>query len=59
MVALPTPYAVLQTFLEPDAVKMVEPVYTTAMLAEVERICRAIPPQDLAIQWDLCFEMLI
>jgi hypothetical protein len=38
MVALPTPYAVLQTFLEPDAVKMVEPAYTAAMINEVERI---------------------
>ena len=59
MVALPTPYAVLQTFLEPDAVKMVEPAYTAAMINEVERICRSIPAADLAIQWDLCFEMLI
>jgi hypothetical protein len=28
------------------------------MLREVERICKAIPHHDLAIQWDVCIEMV-
>ena len=28
------------------------------MLQEVARICKAIPHHDLAIQWDVCIEML-
>jgi len=28
------------------------------MLREVERICKAIPHRDLAIQWDVCLEMI-
>ena len=28
------------------------------MLREVNRLCAAIPHQDLAIQWDICIEML-
>jgi methionine synthase II (cobalamin-independent) len=28
------------------------------MLAEVARICAAIPHRDLAIQWDVCIEMI-
>jgi hypothetical protein len=28
------------------------------MLREVERICAAIPHNDLAIQWDVCIEMV-
>jgi hypothetical protein len=42
---------------QPDA-QQICPAYERAMLREVERICRAIPHQDLAIQWDVCIEML-
>jgi hypothetical protein len=28
------------------------------MLREVERICAHIPHQDLALQWDVCIEMV-
>jgi methionine synthase II (cobalamin-independent) len=42
---------------QPDA-QQIYPPYERAMLREVERICKAIPHHDLAIQWDVCIEML-
>jgi hypothetical protein len=57
-VSLPTPLAVVMPFCrEPDAQQIV-PAYERAMLREVERICTAIPHRDLAIQWDVCIEMI-
>jgi hypothetical protein len=57
-VSLPTPWAVVIPFCrQPDALQ-VFPAYEDAMLREVSRICRAIPHGDLAIQWDVCLEML-
>jgi hypothetical protein len=29
------------------------------MLREVENLCRAVPHEDLCIQWDLCIEMVM
>ena len=59
MVALPTPFAVIRPFTDVDTLKALEQPYTQAMIEEVARICRAIPHDDLAIQWDVCIEMLI
>jgi hypothetical protein len=42
---------------QPDA-QQIYPAYEQAMLREVARICKAIPHHDLAIQWDVCVEML-
>lgn len=58
-VSLPTPLAVLYSFLDGPSRDAVEEAYTTAMVAEVDRICAAIPNEDLAIQWDLCHEMIL
>lgn len=58
-VCLPTPYEILWPYLAPEAVTATEPAYEAAMLREIDRICAAIPHQDLAIQWDVCFEMLM
>jgi hypothetical protein len=38
---------------------VIEPAYEKAMLDGVARLCRAIPHRDLAIQWDVCIEMVI
>jgi hypothetical protein len=57
-VSLPTPIAVINTFCTPEAAPDVMPAYEAAMLREVQRICDAIPHQDLAIQWDVCIEMV-
>jgi len=58
-VSLPTPMAVILPFCMNQDIAAIEPAYEKAMLAEVERICAAIPHQDLAIQWDVCIEMVI
>jgi hypothetical protein len=57
-VSLPTPLAVVMPFCrQPDAQKIL-PAYERAMLREVERMCAEIPHHDLAIQWDVCIEMI-
>lgn len=57
-VCLPTPWAVIMPFCQQPDAQQIYPVYEQAMLREVERIARAIPHQDLAIQWDVCLEMV-
>ena len=57
-VCLPTPKAFM-AFLTPEAGQAAEPAYERAMVKEIERICAGIPHHDLAIQWDVCFEMLM
>jgi methionine synthase II (cobalamin-independent) len=57
-VCLPTPFAVVSSVVMPDAEPTVEAAYEKAMIAEVESICRHIPHRDLALQWDLCNEMI-
>jgi methionine synthase II (cobalamin-independent) len=57
-VCLPTPAAVIGAFVRPQDIPRVLPAYTDAMLREVQSICSAIPHQDLAIQWDVCIEMI-
>ncbi len=57
-VSLPTPWAVIMPFCrQPDA-QQIYPTYEPAMLREVQRICEVIPHHDLAIQWDVCIEMV-
>ncbi|MCC7463571.1 MAG: hypothetical protein IT480_14050 [Gammaproteobacteria bacterium] len=58
-VSLPTPFAVVQAFIVPEDAPRVLPAYETAMLREIARLTAAIPPTDLALQWDVCMEMLI
>ena len=57
-VCLPTPAAVIGAFVIPQDIAKVLPAYEKAMLREVARICDAIPHEDLAIQWDVCVEMV-
>jgi hypothetical protein len=58
-VSLPTPFAVVSPFCAPADLPRIEPAYEAAMLREVQAICRAIPHQDLCIQWDVCIEMIM
>jgi methionine synthase II (cobalamin-independent) len=58
-VSLPTPFAVLGAVVSPESAPMVLPAYEQAMFDEVARIADAIPHEDLAIQWDVCVEMVI
>jgi methionine synthase II (cobalamin-independent) len=57
-VSLPTPWAVVMPFCQQPDAQQIYPPYESAMLREVGRVCKAIPHHDLAIQWDVCIEML-
>ena len=57
-VSLPTPWAVIMPFCQQPDAQQIYPHYEKAMLREVERICTAIPHHDLAVQWDVCIEMI-
>ncbi|MFO1465462.1 MAG: hypothetical protein U1F35_03320 [Steroidobacteraceae bacterium] len=57
-VSLPTPTAVIGAFVVAEDVERLLPAYTQAMIAEARRVFEAIPHHDLAMQWDVCFEML-
>lgn len=56
-VSLPTPLAVISSFFSGDDRAAIEPVYTAAILGEVDAILASIPHADLAIQWDVASEM--
>jgi hypothetical protein len=58
-VSLPTPLAVVRGFVVAEDSARVLPAYQDAMLREARRICEAIPHRDLAIQWDVCIEMIL
>lgn len=58
-VSLPLPLdGVAWFFRAPGEVEKVLPAYTDALKRETEKVCRAIPADDLAIQWDVCWEVL-
>ena len=58
MVAIPTPVAVLTAFVAPEQRAEVEPAYEQAIVREVQQIAAEIPHSELAMQWDVCFEVL-
>ncbi|MYH76766.1 MAG: flavin reductase family protein [Acidimicrobiaceae bacterium] len=59
-VSLPAPQsAVSWWFHDPDDADRVNTAYTLAMAEEVRRLCRAIPHDDLTIQWDACWETVV
>jgi hypothetical protein len=57
MVAMPTPLAPVNRFIEADHRAAVEPAYEAAMLAELATIAAAVPHEDLAVQWDAPHEI--
>jgi hypothetical protein len=58
-VSLPTPLAPVNVFVMPESQAQVEPPYETRLLSELADICRAVPNEHLAIQWDVAVEMAI
>lgn len=58
-VCMPTPMAVIYVFCSPKDLGSIEPAYEAAMINEVATMCKAIPHQDLCIQWDVCTEMVM
>lgn len=55
-VSLPTPLAVVGSFVRAEDRVAFEPVYEAALAAELEQILEAIPHEQLAIQWDVAVE---
>jgi hypothetical protein len=55
-VSLPTPAAVVGVFVAPQDRAAIEPAYTRALFAELDRITDAIPHEALEIQWDAAVE---
>ncbi len=55
-VSLPTPAAVVGSFVFPDSQAALEPLYAAALYSELGRILAAIPHDRLAIQWDTAVE---
>jgi hypothetical protein len=58
-VSLPTPLAPIAVFVIPENQALVEPAYKAAMFAELDKIIAAIPPDKLAIQWDVAIEFAL
>ena len=58
-VSLPTPLAVVARFVAFDSQGAVEPSYERALLSELDEIVAAVPPDELAIQWDVAIEFAI
>ncbi len=56
-VCLPTPFAPIYAFTEYDSQEAVYPRYEAAILEELDRMVRAFPVEDLAVQWDVATEM--
>ena len=54
--SLPTPLAPVSAFVAPEFRAQVEPAYETRVLAELGEILRAIPADQLAVQWDARLE---
>jgi hypothetical protein len=58
-VSLPRPMASGYMYVSPKAREAYLPVYERALLAALRQIAAAIPARDLAIQWDVCQEVLV
>ena len=57
-VSLPSAVAVTWGFVVPAESALLEPAYERAMLAEAAAVAAAVPADELAIQWDVCQEVL-
>lgn len=57
-VSLPTPMALLQSFVQAEDRLAAEPIVERAMLRDLDAIQAKIPADRLSIQWDVCFEIL-
>ena len=58
-VSLPTPMASAYMYVSPKARDAYIPVYERALMQALQDILSAIPADQLAIQWDVCQEVLI
>ena len=57
-VCLPSCAALLTSFFPADQATLIEPALEDAMRREVDVIAAAVPAGDLAIQWDVAYEII-
>ncbi|MCJ1460656.1 hypothetical protein MMC28_011038 [Mycoblastus sanguinarius] len=57
-VCLPTPLNTVQCFVKPEFQEQLEPLYEARFRQALVRIVNEIPTSELAIQWDLCFDVM-
>lgn len=57
-VSLPSPFNSVQGHLRDEFQGQLEPFYEKRMLDSLASIIENIPAEDLALQWDVCFEVL-
>ncbi len=57
MVALPTPWAPVYSYIEYADQQAIQPVYERAVLKELDEILATVPHDELAIQWDVATEI--
>ena len=58
-VSLPTPFATAYNYISPNGRKEFLKVYEKSSAIDVKKILDLIPHKKLAIQWDVCQEILI
>ena len=58
-VSLPTPMAPVDAWVDFDQRPAIEPVYEAAMHHELEQILGFVPPDRLAVQWDVAVEFAL
>lgn len=58
-VSLPTPMASAYMYVSPKSRDVYLPVYEAALMRALQEILAGIPAAHLAIQWDVCQEVLI
>lgn len=58
-VSLPSPPNTLSLLVGERDAPAVEPAYEAALLAEADEIAAAVPHEDLAIQWDVAYEVRV
>lgn len=59
LVSLPTPLAFFRNFISEAVQPALERAYERRMLDELREIAEVVPHDELAIQWDAAFEMII
>jgi hypothetical protein len=57
MVAIPSPFNLINFHFAPEQRAAVERAYESALLAELDKIVAAVPPDELSIQWDCAHDM--
>jgi methionine synthase II (cobalamin-independent) len=56
---MPTPLSVVSAFIEVNSREIVLPAYQARMFAELTQILDAIPHDQLSIQWETVFELMM